>query len=112
MTSAGGLCSSCSESESSGVYIRIYVHQLYSHTFGSDLITFKNRAIHLIPVFFVWCLWLYATVLSPEIIMYEPSVKICYLPFSKNCGQLLFHLISKLYERVFMLITTNLTFGE
>lgn len=35
-----------------------------------------------------------------------------YLPFSKNGGQLLFHLLSKLYEKTSILITTNLTFRE
>ncbi len=35
-----------------------------------------------------------------------------YLPFSKSGGQLLFHLVSKLYEQTSLLITTNLTVGE
>ncbi len=52
--------------------------------------------------------------LSEKLLRYDVIVidELGYVPFSQPSGQLLFHLISKLYENTLLLITTNLAFAD
>jgi DNA replication protein DnaC len=52
--------------------------------------------------------------LSEKLLRYDLIVidELGYLPFSQSGGQLLFHLISMLYENTSLLITTNLAFAD
>jgi DNA replication protein DnaC len=52
--------------------------------------------------------------LSKQLILIDAVIldELGYLPFPESAGALLFHLISQLYEKMSLIITTNLNFAE